>query len=380
MYSDCDVLIVGAGPAGSSAAYDLASGGISTLLVDRQLLPRTKPCGGAVTIKALKAMRFSIDPIVRNRASGLLLGIDGGTCSTFSGSRDIAAMTLRTELDHYLLERAIAHGAQFRKINRIMAIEEKEDHVLLTTTGSRIRSKFLIGADGANSTVRRMVFGGHSIQLAFAIEGRVPASQRSDLMEFHFGAAPQGYGWVFPKDDHLNVGIYSVSQKLNRGLLARFITRRFRSNELEEVLGYPIGIGGWSYSLCKDRVLLAGDAAGLAEPLLGEGIYYAIRSGQVAAGAILSEGLRIGRIGPAYSKAIKELKKDLYSSHKSQLRLYSNINAGHRALTFPPITRRLVEGYADGKTFGQIKASPLFAVEAIAAYLYPARGKTSSTF
>ena len=124
MLKDFDVIIVGAGPGGSAAAYDLAAVGAKVLLLDRKEFPRLKPCAGALTIKAVKRLRYSIAPVIRWVARDLEVSLGGQHFREFRGSDAIAVMTVRQEFDAYCLARTIRRGATFKKISDIKCLDE----------------------------------------------------------------------------------------------------------------------------------------------------------------------------------------------------------------------------------------------------------------
>jgi flavin-dependent dehydrogenase len=140
-----DAIVVGAGPAGCGAAYDLALAGQSVLLVDKRDFPRDKACAGGLTIKAVNALRYSIEPVVRQVVRRVQL--EGESLSSSLKSRDpICVMTVRSELDEYCLGKTIEAGARFRRIGALQQIARCKDGVELTTNGETYRARFLVGS------------------------------------------------------------------------------------------------------------------------------------------------------------------------------------------------------------------------------------------
>jgi geranylgeranyl reductase family protein len=351
-----DAIVVGAGPAGSATAYDLAALGRQVLLIDHRRFPRVKPCAGGLTMKSLGRLRYSVAPVVRQFCTDLIVGKRLEQSTLLRGPSAICALTVRSELDEFCRQRAVEAGAEFRVIPHITAIAETDAEVVLETSEGMLRTRHLVGADGANSTVRRRVPGLGAIRRGFAIEACIRG--QASPMIFDFGAVEQGYGWVFPKADHCNVGLYTNSPdvRLSRAGLADYARARLGTDELEHVAGHHIGLRGWETSVHTARILLAGDAAGLVDPLLGEGIHNAIASGQAAAAAITSTpGVRAGA-GAAYGRALRPVLADVRNGWRSASRFYDNLDAGYLVLTSPPVRAALMRGYARGMTLSAIRS------------------------
>lgn len=362
------VVIVGAGPAGCAAAYDLVQAGHEALLLDWKSFPRLKPCAGALTIKAVNRLRYSVEPVVRYVARDLSVSLNGYRRRLFKGPAPICAMTVREEFDDFCLRQTMLAGAGFENIAEIELVAERDDGVSLTTSDGKVfDADFLIGADGANSQVRRLTksFPGH--QRAVALEGRVRYEdcQSAAVMQFDFGRVKGGYGWLFPKHDHINVGLYSQAAgvRFNKADLVAYCRDMLGSEKVTDMVGYPIGIGGEGYRPVGNRILLVGDAAGFTDPLLGEGIHNAIKSGQAAAGAldhIISAG---GSLPQAYREKLKEVQLDLRSCRSSANWFYGLLIIGYGVLVSPPARTALMRGFAAGMTFREILGSFLSAPE-----------------
>ena len=295
MSSSFDVIVVGAGQAGAACALDLARAGLSVLLLDRREFPRFKACAGGVTTKALHRYRFSLAPVIRQVESDFRMSMYLKREATLRAPAPICAMTVRTELDDLCFRQAVAAGAQFRRIGPIRAVDESADAVALTLeTGEVLRARFLVGADGAHSQVRKLTGGFVPDRTAVAMEGMVqlPSGIALPPMTFDFGVVGQGYGWLCPKGDHVNVGIYTRRPEevdFSKDHLRDYVQQRLgvSGEAIEHLVGFPIGTGGEYYQPRSARVFLVGDAAGMAEALLGEGIHNAVLTGQMAANAII---------------------------------------------------------------------------------------------
>lgn len=292
-----DVVICGAGPAGAHAARLLAVQGLDVALFDRASFPREKPCGGAVSRKALALLGAEIDPVVERRVTGAWIAFRGRTVARDADDA-VAAMTRRAALDTLLVERAVRDGAHFFPGHAFERVEARGDHVRVVTTGGAFAARLLLAADGVASAVRRAVFGRGVVEYAPALEALVdvPAATVERFAErvlLELGGVAGGYGWIFGKRDHLNVGVYSTRAGAGlRGALEAFMARHpaLAARTRVRRLGHPIPGRNRAGAFERGRVWLLGDAAGLAEALLGEGIYFALKSAQIAAGVFAAAG------------------------------------------------------------------------------------------
>jgi geranylgeranyl reductase family protein len=354
-----DVIIVGAGPAGCAAAYDLAIHQCSVLLLDKLRFPRAKACAGGLTIKAVKALRYTIDPVTRQVCNNLEIGRKTEKRMTLKSPTPVARMTERSEFDLFCLNKTLAAGAEFRVVKKIHAAAELEEHVELITEQGTLRSKFLIGADGANSAIRKRFVPFPEFRKGFAIEAQVPITEnRHYEMAFDFGVVKSGYGWVFPKGDHLNIGLYTFDEriKLKADALHSYCRDKTGYQSMRKIAAFSIGFGGWGYGPGLKRTFLVGDAAGLADPLLGEGLHNAIKSGQAAAHAILQETSGGDRASLCYHKHIGPIKADTLAAYKTARWFYRFPSIGYTLLSLPLMSSKLMEGYAMGLTLSEIKA------------------------
>jgi geranylgeranyl reductase family protein len=287
-----DVLVVGAGPAGSTAAYRLSREGASVLLVDRARFPRDKPCGGGLTMRAVRQLPFSVEPVVEDRATRFTFGLDFRRRFERSTKEPLVLLTQRRRLDHFLVERAVEAGVEFRDG---VKIELDDDSVSARLGRDKIAANALICADGANGSTARAAGIDDERDYGVALEANVPhsaidpARYRGRLI-LELGVLPGGYGWVFPKGDHVNVGVggWAKEAPTLRAELSRFC-REYSIDEsrLESVRGYRLPLLRPTTILARGRVALIGDAAGLVDPLSGDGIYEAFLSAKLVTGATL---------------------------------------------------------------------------------------------
>src|SRR5262245_23507612 len=206
-----DAVVVGAGPAGSTTAYRLASAGARVLLLDRARFPRDKPCGGGLTIRAVRQLPVSPEPVVEHVVDRMGFRLRYGTRFERRSREPIVLMTQRRLLDHYLVEQAVAAGAEFRDGVKVTDVRADEGGAGATVDGAPVEAEVLAGADGVNGTTRKTLGLGGDYVLGVAFEGNVAkelVGERFDgLAEFELGTIPGGYAWIFPKGDHVNVGV-----------------------------------------------------------------------------------------------------------------------------------------------------------------------------
>jgi menaquinone-9 beta-reductase len=288
-----DVAIIGAGPAGSAAAIGLARRGASVLLADRARFPRDKTCGGGVTGRARAAAPCPIDDVVEAVVTEAeLLSVDGRSVRR-SGRSPLVYMTQRRRLDRHVASHAAAAGADFRDDARCTAVRLDRAGATLDVDGERIHARIVIGADGANGTTASQLALGGNRRLMLALEGHLdlelaPPELRRGQLVLESGSIRGGYAWSFPKADHLNIGIggwIDEGPEL-RVRLAEFCRRLGVDSEaLEPLRGHRLPLRAFRSRLASENACVVGDAAGLVDPLTGDGIYESFLSGRLAAEA-----------------------------------------------------------------------------------------------
>jgi geranylgeranyl reductase family protein len=289
-----DTIVAGAGPAGSTAARLLAQRGARVLLLDRARFPRDKPCGGAVSISAANELGIDLSPVIERAVTEVRVSFRLGQPFARSSPDPLAYMTQRCRLDAYLVEQAVATGAEFRDGATVREVELSEGGVLVRANGAAYRARTLVGADGANGVVARALGLSPGGEPAIAFEGNIAAdgelmARWERAIALDLGGTPGGYGWLFPKGDHLNVGVGgwrwigpSLRERLSH--LCRYLG--LDESRLFGLRGYHLPLRQPGQPLVQGPVILAGDAAGLVDPLSGEGIHAACWSGRLAAEAI----------------------------------------------------------------------------------------------
>jgi len=285
-----DAVVVGAGPAGSLTAYHLARAHARVLLVDKARFPRDKPCGGGLTYRALRQLPFSVEPVVEDVVSRVECRLQYRR--TFErGDRPVAVMTQRRRLDSFLVERAVEAGAEFRDGSRV----DVDSDTQVRVAGAAVEAAALIGADGANGVTARTLGLAGEIVHGVALEGNLrygPVSRRryGGRMVLELAVVPGGYGWVFPKGDHVNFGVggWDFEGPKLRGHLRRLCEEHgVDVEELTDVRGHRLPLRRAGAVLSRGRAALVGDAAGLVDPVSGDGMYEAFFSARLAAAAAI---------------------------------------------------------------------------------------------
>ena len=287
------ITIVGAGPAGTWASILLARKGHTVTLVDPQA-PWEKPCGGGVTTKTLSSFDIFESDLPRNNIDRITIYF-GDTRSVTVTPKEPLAVVSRRELGCYLMKEAEKSGVIVLK-NRISQIERLGDGWHLSARDASLQSDFLIGADGATSLVRRSVSAGLSPEDLSVTLGYFIPGDFSTHMKVYFVPEFEGYIWSFPRPTHTSYGLitrstpgWTARAKL---LLSNFVKADLGPEVFEHAEFYSAPVPCLSPKAWKknrisgDRWALIGDAAGLVDPITGEGIYYAFKSAEILADTI----------------------------------------------------------------------------------------------
>jgi geranylgeranyl reductase family protein len=322
-----DVAIVGAGPAGSTAAYRLATAGKRVLLVDRARFPRDKPCGGGVTLRAARLLPFSLDPVVEDVVTRVEIGLRYRSTFTRTARGPLVYMTQRKRLDDFLLRKAQAAGAH---------VEEG------TTVDAReLDARFVVGADGCNGVSAKQLGLGGAIAHGVALEANYPQDARFEhAMVLQVALLPGGYGWIFPKGDHVNVGVggdEAEGPRLRAALRRMCAEYGVDPDAATDTRGYRLPLRTAATVLTRENTALIGDAAGLVDPFSGDGMYEAFLSAQLVAEAILANDL------PAYAAAVERRIAPLTRAGWGARAAFDRFPRTTFALARLPITFRAVE-------------------------------------
>lgn len=310
-----DVAIIGSGPAGASAAFELAKSGISTVIIEKETLPRYKTCGGGLVFRGRKNMPFDVSSVVEKE----FYEVDTYFANTpfkFTTNRNqpIVSMIMRDSFDNLIVEKAKENGVTLLQNHKVLDISFGDIQTIHTSEGD-IKAKFIIAGDGALSPVSKIAGWKETRTVipALEYEVEVPAADFERLsknVRFDVDVIPYGYGWCFPKKNHLSIGVgvfVKTKQKMDLKKYYAEYLKTLGINEIitEEAHGFVIPVSPRTDTFVKNNVFLIGDSAGFADPILAEGISNAILSGVLAAQSIVEANLDSARASELYHEKLE---------------------------------------------------------------------------
>ena len=358
---DFDLIIVGAGPAGSNAASAALSAGLRVVQIDSARFPRVKPCAGGVTPKAARALGYALAPSVCRSFNAIEFNLWGRRRNRFTHPGIVLQTICRPEFDNRLVQENLARrNFTFMEGRRVSGVEYDGRFIVRTDAGN-VTGAQLIGADGAYSVVNRTFRIGVPRAVATAVEINIPRSGRetpSDAVPcLDYGAVGQGYGWVFPKDDHWSVGLYTLSPRTPhiRQQLAAYIRAKGLpgSDCLNGMEAFRVPVGGFRLRPPACPAYVVGDAGGFADALTGEGIYSALESGRLAGEVAAEVAYGRSRHYAYYRRLWRTVLCDTAISYFLARPFYRDVDRGIAVLESPLVWRPLIEGAAQGATYGE---------------------------
>jgi geranylgeranyl reductase family protein len=339
-----DLAVVGAGPAGASAARAAAASGARVVLLERAQVPRYKRCGGGLIGPAQRVLAeagVDVAPLSRDHV-GRFTFSHGGRRRFTRSAAPFLPMVLRSELDAELVRVAQQAGVELRTGVTAGAYAEEAGVVTLGTSGGPVWARAVVAADGSTSRAAAYV-GVHCDLVDIGLEAELPRPRGSDWdghVLLDWGPVPGSYGWVFPKGDTLTVGVIGAREA---GPAMRDYYRSFVASlglDLGTALqdgGHQTRVRGLGSPLRRGQVLVAGDAAGLLEPWTREGISFALRSGRLA-------GLAAVGALASYEQAVHaELGAEVAAGRRALQVFTRRPGVVHQVMRTPPLWPLLQE-------------------------------------
>lgn len=310
-----DIIIIGGGPAGASAGRRAGMLGLNTLLLEKEEFPRYKPCAGGLSNHAASYLGFELPKSVINREiTGARVLYKDRAVEVRKDYR-LSLMVSRSIFDNFLLEKAKESGITVHTGEKVLSCSEKPEYVEVKTLKNTYLSKFLIIAEGVQGLLKTCVrpadtkeeYGVCMVTEVPALEEEIEKRLGKNV-ELHFGIAEGGYGWIFPHKNYYSVGIGGGAKILKhpKKRMLAFLEANGFTGEYK-LHGHKIPWGGLKRKVCGSRTLLCGDSAGFVDSFSGEGLAYAIRSGQLAA-EVLGE-ICLKKEEELKGKMIPDLKK-----------------------------------------------------------------------
>lgn len=347
-----EVLIVGMGPAGATAAYELSRAGMAVLALEKQSHPRYKVCGGGLSVRIDRILDEDFKAVVEQTIYGVQFTYAGEEPFFIESPDPIAYMVMRDRFDHLLVEKARGAGAEIHEDEQVIGLEPLPNGVEVITDRGRYRTKVLIGADGANSIVAQRLFPQRRLCKRPSLEsemgiGEAPPYPGERKVLIDLGATRQGYAWIFPKKERLSIGVaeFRGRSASPKRVFDRFVQvqKGLASMTVPRPAGHPLPLYSaqgpvLANGLVMHRALLVGDAGHLVDPLFGEGIYYAIRSAQMAAASVLGTAHDRRRSLLDYEQAVR---REIYAEFRVASRMARIV------YTFPRLCHSLMHRYQE---------------------------------
>lgn len=335
--------------------YYLSQSGLKVLLIEKESLPRYKACGGGLTRRTLDALPFDISPVIEDYSYTAKMLYQNRPLYVKTHKKPIAGMVMRDTFDYFLVRKAMKKGLVVRDNTTFDSASGSKGDLLVKTSRGNFKAKVIAGADGVNSRVAKTLGLGIRHDVMVAVEGEVKPKEKHILDQYKgsividFGVIPGGYGWVFPKKDHLSTGVGASYKGLKgwKGYLESYMKLKGIVSESMKCPDYPvrgrlIPINPHNDNILSNELgLVAGDAAGFCDPMTGEGLFFAVREAFIASEVIkdaLSSGMTVSR----YTDLVKkEFMGDLVWAKRMAYILYR----------YPAISRRLLLRH--GETLGE---------------------------
>jgi len=364
-----DVIIIGMGPAGATTAHTLSQAGFSVLGLEKQRHPRYKVCGGALSARCAQFLPIDFMSTIEETVHRVRFSYSEDESYLVDFPDPIAYMVMRSRFDGWLVDTARRAGTEVHEDESVREVSAIPEGVEVTTAKGRYRSRFVVGADGAMSVVAKCLFPGSRSRSIPALESELPHNGTPHYYgETHTALisltpAIKGYAWIFPKREGLSLGVGEFVRGVGK---PKQSFQAFATTEpslagcaVPSPLGHPIPIFDgaqpvhghtWNGRLANPHAVLVGDAGHLVDPLLGEGILYAIRSGQLAAASITTALRDPEKTLKEYESAIaQEFGREFQIASRFSRVVYDLPRSWHRwiAHTFPNGYQKVLYRYCE---------------------------------
>ncbi|CAL2083719.1 geranylgeranyl reductase family protein [Tenacibaculum sp. 190524A02b] len=310
-----NVAVIGSGPSGASTAFHLAKKGISTVIIEKETLPRYKTCGGGFVFRGRKNLPFEIDDVVEKEFHTVDIYLGDKLHFQTHREEPTISMIMRDSFDNLITQKAKEFGATLLENHKLTGLDFSDSYITIETSQGNFTADFVIAADGALSPTAKLAgWKEDTRKLIPALEYEVEVSDEdferlSKEVRFDIDAIPYGYAWSFPKKKHLSIGVASARRtKIN---LKQFYKEYLETLGITNVInatqhGFQIPVAPRTDGFVKNNVFLIGDAAGFADPVTAEGISNAIYSGKLAAEAIIESNQDKTLAAQLYIEKIEE--------------------------------------------------------------------------
>ena len=309
-----DVIVVGSGPAGAMAAYELVKAGRTVAIMEKETLPRYKTCGGGLVFRGREMLPISVQDAIEKEFDSLAVYFDQQT-QPFTAQRSfpILSMVMRDQFDHLLVQEAVKLGAVLLEGQTLKQLDFA-DHISLHTQDQLFHARYIVAADGVLGPTAKLAGWKETRKLIPALEYEVGVSladfeRLSKEARFDIDAIPQGYGWCFPKANHLSIGVGLFAPKkiqLRTYYQAYLQKLGIQETTFEDAHGFQIPVGARTDGFSRRGVFLTGDSAGFADPLTAEGLTNSIYSGILAGQSIALQFDQPEQAANAYLAALEE--------------------------------------------------------------------------
>jgi geranylgeranyl reductase family protein len=333
---DYQVAVIGAGPSGASAAFELGKAGISTVIIEKKKLPRYKVCGGGLVYRGLKDLSFDITPVIEKQFNSIDVNLSSKLRFKTSSDQPLVTMIMRDTFDELLTKKAEEHDVTLLDEQKLTDLRFDNDSIVIKTDKNTLCVQAIIAADGAYSPTAKLAGWKEDTRtLIPALEYEILVTdaefeKHKNIVRFDMDAVDNGYGWSFPKEKHLSVGVGGFGNKGKKLDLKTACAKYIKDIGINNIMeinkhGFNVPVTTRTDGFTRNGVFLIGDAAGFADPITAEGISNAIYSGRLAAQAIIESPGDLDRAQHLYlDKLNEDLLPQLATAEKLARWFYGN--------------------------------------------------------